>query len=724
MIYYDEDKKTFTLKTKDTCYVMGILYSKYLFHYHYGTLTDAICYALPPEVSFSTSPPELDYTGFSLETLMAEYAYYGTGDFRATSLRLRCRNDESTMFCYKEHRIYFADYKQSEIPCAYGKHIPTLDIVLSDEVFGCTLTLRYKVFRDSNVITRSAILRNENATDTVTVENCMSMCLDLYGSDYDVLSLYGSYGNEMNLKRNPLFFGNQRLISRRGATGHIYNPFFAVCDHAADYDSGNVYGLNLIYGGSFLSEIEVSAHSPVGKPYDTVRLQTGVCPENFGYVLCPRETFVAPEAVMTFSSCGINGMTENMHRFVNTAILPHARQKMPIVLNTWEACFYDINEEKLLSFARMCPSLGIDTLAVDDGWFARRNDDASGLGDWKIDRKKFPSGLRVFAEKVSQYVDFGIWIEPEMISKDSDLYRRHPEWVLGKTSRPLSIGRHQYVLDLTRDEVLDYLKDTCCEMLRDVPVRYIKWDMNRHLTEVGSFAHDDDAGGGIAHRYIMGVCKLLHWFRVTFPDVCLETCSGGGGRYNLALAAYSDMIWASDNTYPAERLLTETGALTGYPASMMSCHVSCPSDSEASEREMENRFAVAAMGTLGYELDLHRLPETALATIGSQTQRYKLFRDTVAKGTYRVVRSPHSDGVGAISFIQGDDFVLICAGLRRCASTSTELPFADENAVYTEMLSGETVNGKELKSGAYAGKLLAGGCATVKYFVKESKRTC
>ena len=718
MIYFDEQKQTFILRTKDTCYAFGIVHGKYLCHYYYGEAGASESFGgLPEKTSFTTSPCGYEETGFSLETLPTEYSYYGTGDFRTTSLRLRCGNDENTMFFYDGFEITDSHDKKDGLPRARGK-CETLCVSLSDEVFGCRLYLYYKVFYDSNVITRYSRIVNEGSGE-ITVENCMSLCLDLYGSGYDILSLYGSYGNEMQLKRNPLFYGNQRLVSRRGATGHACNPFFAVCDRTADYDSGGVYGFNLVYSGSFLSEAEVTSQSPVGEPYDMLRIQTGICSENFGYTLAAGEEFASPEAIMTFSECGINGMTRNMHAFVNEHILYESKRKKPIVLNTWEACYFDICDTKLVALAKRCPTLGIDTLVVDDGWFGWRNNEKSSLGDWFVNEKKFSGGLKAFTEQIAKYVRFGIWIEPEMISKDSVLYREHPDWVFGSAVRPLSTGRYQYVLDLTKGEVSDYLKRTFKDVLSELPVSYIKWDMNRHLTEVASKTFVRDTSGAVAHRYLLAVYDLLNWFRETFPDIYIETCSGGGGRYDLGIAYYSDAIWTSDNTFPDKRLQIQTGALTAYPSNMMSCHISCPTQKCEQPDELERRFVVAAQGVLGYELNLCKISLRSAEAIKKQTERYVIFRDVIMEGVYRILRAPQSDGSGVLCYSKEDRHVLFFVVGDNDFIQTVKVADVDLQAVYKEYFTGKLISGCELAEGYIPNGFVAARTAAIEYFIKQ-----
>lgn len=714
MILFDKEKQTFILRTKNTCYAFKIAHGRYLAHLYYGPEGGDIDFGyMPPKVSFMTTPQGMDDGDFSLETLPAEYAYYGTGDFRTTSLCIRTPDgDDNVMFYYESHRIFGGAEPLGGLPYARAEEGgQTLEISLFDGVCRCRLFLYYKVFEESDVITRYAKVVNESGAP-VSVEKCMSLCLDLAGADYDVLTLYGCYGNEMNLRRNAVFSGNQQVASRRGATGHNYNPFFAVCERQADHSSGLVYGFNLVYSGNFLSEAELTSYMPASfVPYDMLRIQLGINPENLSFSLQSGECFYAPEAVMTCSARGIDGMSQNMHAFIRGHIMPPAAER-PVVLNTWEACFYDINEEKLAAFAKECRDIGIDTLVVDDGWFGDRDDETSSLGDWTANAKKFKNGLKSFADKVCRYVRFGIWVEPEMLSENSDLYRRHPEWVLGRAERPHSAGRHQLVLDLSNPAVIAYVKDAFSKAFEGIDVSYIKWDMNRNLTELGSNERAMSAGE-TAYRYMLGVYGLLGWFREKFPRAVFETCSGGGGRFDLGMAAYSSMIWTSDNTCPAARARIQSGALTAYPAVLMSCHVSAPRGG-GDEAEYNLRFVTAAQGMLGYELDLCRVPEKTKRLFAEQIKKYKAFRHVAERGKYAV--AAERQDMRAYYYFTETEILFTVIGE---SGVFAGVADADENALYKEYFTGERVRGKDLKNGLlFSGK--NGKIAEIRYYVKEN----
>lgn len=717
MIKFDSEKQTFILNTKDTCYAFKIAYGRYLIHLYYGERGGSIDFGyMPPKVSFMTAPKGMEDGNFSLETIGSEYAYYGTGDFRTSSVSVRTPcGDGNVLFFYENHRIFDGGVSLGALPCARaGAGVQTLEIVLFDAVCRCRLYLYYTVYERENIIARSVKIKNENETP-VTVEKCMSLCFDLCGGQYDILTLYGSYGNEMQLRRNPIFAGNQRLESRRGATGHNYNPFIAVCDSSADYDSGSVYGFNLVYSGNFLSEAELTSYTPASfVPYDMLRIQSGINPEGLSFRLSAGEIFYAPQAIMTYSAEGINKMSQNFHVFVRSYIMPE-NTKRPIVLNTWEACYYDIHEEKLLAFAEECKKIGIDTLVVDDGWFGKRDNETCSLGDWTVNTKKFKNGLKDFSDKICKHVCFGIWIEPEMLSEQSELYRVHPDWVLGREDRPHTSGRHQLVLDLTNSDVIRYLKKAFSDIFENIDVSYIKWDMNRNLTEVAS-KFTPMSSGETAYRYLMGVYDLLRWFKQKFPNAVFETCSGGGGRFDLGMAAFSSMIWTSDNTSPEKRIFIQAGALTAYPAALMSCHVSAPKEN-GDVKEFSRRFVVAAQGILGYELDLCRVSEKVKELFAEQIRKYNAFRHLIENGKYAVVFHPDS-GVSAYYYFSEKEILFTVFADQNVKEKIFPVKDADGKASYREYFSGETVMGKMLNDGRFI-RNCGDSVAEIKYFVKE-----
>ena len=701
MIEYNDKTKTFILNTDKTCYAFMIAHDKFPVHLYYGDKDNVKLQYFEEETNYSIVPDGEEV--FSLDTAMLEFSGFGVGDYRNTSVKItgKC-NSGDTCFIYCGYKIFDGIVNIDGLPCAKnGNGVKTLEIKLYDKVLSCNLYLYYTVYPDCDVIVRSVRIQNLGASE-VFIENCMSVCLDLKGSDFDVITLSGCYAKEMQRKRNPLFFGSQKVFSRRGATSHNYNPFMAICDKNADYDNGNVYAVNLLYSGDFITEAETSFVSLAKSEYTLTRIQTGLNSENFSYKLDCGETFDTPQGIITYASNGFNGISDNFHKFVKKYILPNSSRVNPIVLNTWEGCFFDINEKKLLSFAEECSEIGIDTLVVDDGWFGHRNNDKSSLGDWFANNEKFPDDIGEFAKKVrANGVNFGLWVEPEMISIDSELFRRKPEWVLGNPNRSLSLGRNQLVLDMANPAVIDYLKDVLGKLFRETEVSYVKWDMNRNLSEVGSGYLPCERQKETSFRYMQGVYSLLKWLKEEFPDIILETCSGGGGRYDLGMMAFSSMIWCSDNTYPKNRAYIQSGALSAYPSCVMSAHISNPDGVCEDIDELDYRYAVAVQGQLGFEMDISKVSKTTKNRIKELIADYKQLCDVISQGEYSLLFNP--DESEFLSFGYKTDKELFAVIIRVGSVNETaiilKLLNADANATYVERYSGKRVSGKSLIEG-------------------------
>ena len=701
MIKYNAESKTFILNTNETCYAFKIAHDKFPVHLYYGDKENPNLNYSEEGVNFSIVPNGEKV--FSLDSSMLEFSGFGVGDYRTTSVKIRSRkNNGDTCFLYSGYKIFDGARAIDCLPYAKsGNGVKTLEIKLRDETLNCNLYLYYTVYPDCDVIVRSAKVEN-SGTDDVSVENCMSLCLDLKGNDFDVITLSGCYAKEMQRNRNPLFSGSQRVFSRRGATGHNYNPFMAICDKGTDYQNGNVYAVNLIYSGDFVTEAETSSVSLEKSEYSLTRIQTGINSENFAYKLSCNEIFDTPLGILTYSKNGFNGLSENLHKFIRKYLLTAHSTARPIVLNTWEACFFDIEEEKLLRLARECANVGIDTLVVDDGWFGHRNDDKSSLGDWFSNDKKFPDGIGKFAEKVRACgVNFGLWIEPEMISADSELFKKKPQWVLGNPNRALSAGRNQFVLDLTNPEVIDYLKNELGKLFIKTGASYIKWDMNRNLSEVGSVYLPRDRQRETSFRYMLGVYDLLKWLQTEFPEIILETCSGGGGRYDLGMMSFSSMIWCSDNTYPERRAYIQNGALSAYPSCVMSAHISNPDGVCEDIKELDYRYAVAVQGQLGFEMDLSKVSDEMKNRIRELIADYKQIRKVISGGRYFVLYSPYESEFSVFGYAtEMEIFVdIVRVGQAKEACAAIKLFDVDPNATYTERYSGNRITGKCLVDG-------------------------
>ena len=706
-ITFQKQTNLFRLTTKNTLYAFELSHST-LVHRYYGKKRGAVVPTTADikarVVSFSPYRDEADKS-FSFDTQPLEYSYFGSGDFRATSLRIRNGNGDSvTSFDYVSHKILRGRVDLSPMPAGRADDkTQTLDIKLTDRVSGCELHLYYTVFYDCDVITRYAAVTNHSGGDVV-VEKLMSLCLDLPTDRYDVITLGGRHCRERTVyQRTPLFAGNLSIASRRGASSHQMNPFMAVCARDADENHGEVYGFNLVWSGSFLNECE-------GDQMHTVRVQTGLGSENFTYRLRDGETVRAPEAIMTYSPTGLGTMSRNFHDFINHHIVPaKAKERRPVVLNSWEAFYFNINEDIMVDFAAAAADCGMDMVIMDDGWFGARVNDKAGLGDWFVNRDRFRDGLKPFVERVKATgVKFGIWVEPEMVNPDSDLYRAHPDWVISCRGRERSFSRSQMVLDMSNPAVIDYLLTSFEETFRDVPIDYFKWDMNRHISEPGSPTLAPEDQGSLEYRYMLGVYTLFDRFAKMYPNAMIENCSGGGGRYDPAMMYFTSQIWTSDNTNARDRVLIQYSSQLAYPASVMSCHVSNP---KGNLHELDLKYKVAVGGILGYEFNVLNTDAAIKDEIRRQVAAYRTFDHLIQNGTHYRLASPYETELSAYYYQLGDEILLTAIltngaaviGKKKTVKKLT-VRTADKDATYRDTLGGGTYTGAELRAGIEIGE--------------------
>lgn len=728
-ISFKKENSLFQLTTKNTLYAFDIVNGK-LIHRYYGKKIGANVptYADDPGRVYSFAPYHTEgQVHFSLDTQSLEYSCFGSGDFRTTALRIKNGAGNSvTGFDYVSHKVRKGRVDIPSIPCGRADDkTQTLDITLRDPASGCELHLYYTVFYDCDVISRYASVTNKSGGDVV-IEKWMSLALDLPGHNYDVISMAGGHCLErIYYERTPVFRGNLSMHSRRGASSHQMNPFMVVCDRNADENRGDVYGFNFIYSGSFLNEVE-------GDQTGKTRVQMGLGDENFSYRLKDGETVFAPEAVMTYSAKGLGVMSRNFHHFTNDHIVPaKAKERRPVVLNSWEAFYFKINEDVMVDFAAAAAECGMDMVIMDDGWFGARVNDKAGLGDWYVNRERFKDGLAPFVDRVKKTgVKFGIWVEPEMVNPDSDLFRAHPDWCIRCPGRDMSYSRSQYVLDMANPAVIEYLKGMFEETFRGVPIDYFKWDMNRHISEPGSPYLAAEDQGSMEYRYMQGVYSLFKWFMETYPDAMIENCSGGGGRYDLAMMACSSQIWTSDNTNARTRTLIQYSSMMAYPASVMSCHVSNP---KGNMHELDLKYKVAVNGVLGYEFNVLNTPEEVKEEIRRQVKEYRTFDRVITDGEYYRLSSPYESDVSAYYFqlTEGEsDQILLSAILtngkavvgKKKACRKLAVRTADAKATYRDARTGMTVTGEQLKKGIEIGEFApdeTGYDAKLWHFVKE-----
>ena len=511
----------------------------------------------------------------------------------------------------------------------------TLEITLKDADLDLEVVLSYTAFEKENVITRSVRVQNQGKED-LRIEKILSACLDMDNENFSMLSLHGTWARERHIQTGELHYGKQVISSAGGESSHQEHPFIALVTNGTEQENGKVYAMHFVYSGNFMAETELCQ-------FDNLRMTMGINPEEFSWLLTPGEEFQAPEVVIVYSGNGLGAMTRSYHDFYRNHLIrsKFKYEKRPILINNWEATYFDFNTDKLLDIAREAKKCGIEMLVMDDGWFGKRNSDNCSLGDWKVNEEKITGGLKHLVDEVNKIgLQFGIWFEPEMISPDSDLYRAHPDWAIQIQGREATQSRNQYVLDFSRPEVRDYAYECVASVLRSANIAYVKWDMNRQLSDLGSSYLPKERQQELFHRYVLGVYELQERLVTEFPDLLLENCSGGGARFDPGMLYYSPQIWCSDNTDAVERLMIQEGSALIYPLSVIGAHVSdCPNHSVGRVTPFETRGHVALAGTFGYELDITKIPEEDRALIPEQTATYNKYRHLIQQGEYYRIAS-------------------------------------------------------------------------------------
>ena len=635
-IEYNEQENLFHLKTKSSSYLIQILREKYPVHAGWFGAVRTWRGSRPVQIhdrSFSPNPEAGDRS-FSLDSIPLEFSAWGRTDLRPPALYVEQEDGSTSVdLFYKEHRIVAGKPGLKGLPAVYVEdpsEADTLVITLKDPLTGLLCDLIYTVFRDRDVITRSTRIRN-GGSKPLKLKDVMSFSLDFDSSAYKMIQLSGAHNRERHILTRSLTPGTQSIDSRRGTSSHQQNPFLALASEGADEDSGVVYGFNLVYSGNFLAAVHVDQ-------FDSARVMMGVNPFDFQWKLEPGEEFQSPEAVMVRTSGGLGEMSRIFHDLYSSRLIrgEFRNRERPVLINNWEATYFDFDSETILSLAEEASKLGIELFVLDDGWFGSRDDDRTSLGDWFPHRKKLPDGIKALAEKIiAKGLRFGIWFEPEMISEESRLFEEHPEWCLQVKGRPLSHSRSQLVLDFSRQDVRDYITSTLITILKENPISYVKWDMNRHLTEVGSLELPADRQRETAHRYILGLYEVLEKVTSAFPDVLFESCSGGGGRFDPGMLYYMPQTWTSDNTDALSRLPIQEGTALVYPPLSMGAHVSAvPNHQTGRNIPLATRGSVAMAGNFGYELNLLDLDESEKEKIKEQVESYKKRRHLTVQGTF------------------------------------------------------------------------------------------
>jgi len=641
-IEYSKASQYFHLKTPSSSYVIAIKKGRYVEHVLWGSRIEEWSGNndnLAIDRAFAPNPVEGERT-FSLDTLSQECAFPGHGDFRVSTIEILMPDGTLVMEpLYAGHRIYAGKPKLEGLPATWtcdDDEADTLEIDLTDRLYGITITLSYTVWKDRDVIARSTRIAN-NGIKEVSIRKAMSACVDFADSDYRLLQLSGAHCRERGAITRDLFPGNQGIESRRGASSHQQNPFIALLRPGANETTGEVFGFSLVYSGNFSATVDVDQ-------FNSARTMIGLNPHNFAWRLNPGTSFQTPEVVLSRSGSGLGELSRTLHRLFRDRLCRgvHQYKERPIVINSWEAIYFNFDEKKLLELADEASRLGVELFVLDDGWFGKRDSDTTSLGDWTPDRRKLPNGLRDFSQKIkAKNISFGLWVEPEMVSRNSELFRAHPDWPLQVPGRDFSFGRDQLVLDLSRQEVRDYLFDSLSEVFTEAEPDYVKWDMNRHMTEVYSSRLPSGGQQEVSHRYILGLYELLERLNTAFPNILFESCSGGGGRYDPGMLYYMPQTWASDNIDSLNRAHIQFGTSIVYPASTMSCHVSAaPNHQTGRITSLKSRGEIAMAGTFGYELDVTKIDDADKESIKRQIAKYREIRKTVLWGDLYRLQDP------------------------------------------------------------------------------------
>ncbi len=714
-ILFQEEKRIFTLQTKQTTYQMKVDDFGFLLHLYYGTkVSGDMDYLLTYyDRGFSGNPNDVgNNRTYSMDVLPQEYPTLGTGDYRNSALVLRGHDEsECCDLRYAGYEIREGKYELEGLPAVYAgeKEAQTLKIVLEDNVSKVRVQLLYGVLEDEDIITRSVKITNYG-TACVVVEKAASACLDFITGQYDLLSFYGRHTMERNLQRIRIGHGSHSIGSRRGTSSHQYNPAVIVAEKNTTENTGDCYGMVFVYSGNFLCEAEQDQ-------FDQTRVLMGLQSDLFHYPLESGQTLEIPETIMCYSDRGFGDLSVKYHRCIRNHICNGARSRRttemqgngssetgfvprPVLVNSWEAAYFNFTGETIVELAREAAGLGIDMVVMDDGWFGKREDDNSGLGDWQVNEKKLGCSLGELVRRVNaEGVKFGIWIEPEMISEDSDLYREHPDWAMQNPGRNPARGRNQLVLDFSREDVREHIFDQICRVLDQGNIEYIKWDMNRSVTD---FYSVENRQGRVSYDFVTGLYDFMEKLLARYPKLMIEGCSGGGGRFDAGMMYYTPQIWCSDNTDALDRLRIQYGTSFFYPMSTVSAHVSAvPNHQTGRITSLRTRGIVAMTGAFGYELSLSRLSAEEKEEIREQIRQYKEFEPLISTGDYYRLSNPFEDACASWMFVSADRkqillHVVILENHGNMTVNYVRLKELLPDAVYEETASGKCYCGSAL----------------------------
>ena len=632
-----------TLQTKHTTYQMGIAEHGFLLHLYYGPKAEGdMSYLLTAyDRGFSGNPYDAgDDRTFSMDTFPLEYPCYGNGDYRSPAFNVK--NEQGVYGAdlrYKTHSVTKGKYSISGLPAVYADESSgayTVNVILEDALLGIEVTLRYGVLPELDVITRSAVIKN-TGNHLLYLTKVYSATMDFLNGNFDILHFHGRHAMERMEERVPVIFGNQSFGSRRGTSSHQHNPFFILADPETTEDCGSCYGMSMLYSGNFKFEVE---KDQIGQ----TRMEMGLLDEMFEYPLEQGKEFYTPEVAMAYSQNGLTSLSHLYHKLIRYHVCrgKYKTSRRPILINNWEATYMNFNGDKIVGIAKQAAELGVEMMVLDDGWFGNRNSDNSGLGDWVVNEEKMGGPLSEIADKINQMgMKFGLWIEPEMVNEDSHLYRTHSDWAFTIPGRRPVRGRNQLVLDFSRKEVVDYIFNAVSKVIDSANIAYIKMDMNRSICDVYTAVEQKQNYGKIMYEYVLGVYDFLERLIQRYPDLLIEGCSGGGGRFDAGMLYYTPQIWCSDDTDAIERIQIQHGTSFGYPVSAVGSHVSAvPNHQTGRVTSINTRSVVAMAGSFGYELDLNLLSEEEKEEVKQQIEDYKKYWNLIHNGTYYRLHNP------------------------------------------------------------------------------------
>jgi alpha-galactosidase len=634
-IEWNTSARQLHLSNGQVSYIVRVLEDGSLGQLHFGApLSDGRSYRHLGRAAFPGFTNRLD------DPIALEYPTSGGGDFRMPALTIEQPDGSNILRLeYVGHRIFPGKAALGGLPSTYVEsagEATSVEIQLRDDPSGAEVSLSYTIFAGQPIVARHAVVRNGGPA-RLRISAAMSIALDLPDDDWTLVQLSGAWARERHVTERLLAPGRQSTASLRGASGHEHDPSLILRRTTTSEAAGEAYGFSLVYSGNFLAEAEVGL-------YGTTRVRLGINPEGFSWTLEPGDEFTTPEAVLAYSSAGLDGLSAAFHALYRERLARGSwrDRDRPVLINNWEGTYFDFDETKLVDIAGVAKDLGVELFVLDDGWFGARDDDTTSLGDWTVDRRKLPNGIDGLARRIEAIgLRFGLWIEPEMISERSELFAAHPDWAIGIVGRKRTESRQQLTLDLSRPEIVDHLFGVLSELLASAPISYIKWDMNRNITEPASLGLPAERQGEFFHRYILGVYDLYARLTAAFPEVLFESCAGGGGRFDPGLLAYAPQAWTSDDTDAIERLRIQWGASLLYPLSSMGAHVSAVPNHQTGRRTpIATRAAVAFFGVFGYELDATSLSATERAEVSAQVAFYKEHRELLQRGRFVRLRSP------------------------------------------------------------------------------------